>query len=64
MAFARDNVAATFAFIDEPMRAKDAEAVARLQAEFAEAQMKWLAAQTKQLGEAAAKATKAAKPRS
>ena len=55
MGFAQENLAATFAFIDRLMRAKDAEEVVRLQAEFTQAQMQKLAEQTKALAEAAAK---------
>ena len=55
MGFAQENVAATFAFIDRLMRAKDTEEVVRLQTEFTKAQMQKLAEQTKALGEAAAK---------
>jgi phasin len=55
MGFAQENVAATFAFIDRLMRAKDAEEVVRLQAEFTKAQMQKFAEQTKALGEAVAK---------
>jgi phasin len=64
MGFAQENVAATFAFIDELMRAKDAGEVMRLQAEFTKAQMQKLGEQTKALGEVAAKTAGAAsKPR-
>jgi hypothetical protein len=60
MNFAQENVAASFAFINKLMRARDAEEVMRLQAEFAQSQMKKLAEQTKALGEAAAKSAAAA----
>ncbi len=55
MGFAQENVTATFALIDRLMRAKDAEEVMRLQAEFTKAQMQKLSEQAKALGEASAK---------
>ena len=62
--FAEDNVAASFAFAEKLVRAKDPQEVMRLQAEFAKAQMQALAEQAKALGDTAAKAAMdAAKPR-
>jgi hypothetical protein len=63
MGFAQENVIDSFAFIDKLMRARDVEEVVRLQSEFAQAQGKKLAEQTRILGEAAASAMNAAKPR-
>jgi phasin len=64
MGFAEDNVAASFAFAERLVRAKDTEEVMRLQAEFAKAQMQALAEQAKALGETAAETAKdATKPR-
>jgi phasin len=65
MGFAEDNVAASFALAEKLVRARDADEVMRLQAEFAQAQMQALAEQAKALGGTAANtATQAAKPRS
>jgi len=62
--FAEDNVAASFAFAEKLVRARDPQEVMRLQAEFAKAQMQALAEQAKALGDTAAKAAMdAAKPR-
>jgi phasin len=63
MGFAQENVIDSFAFIDKLMRARDVEEVVRLQTEFAQAQGKTLAEQTRILGEAASSAMKAAQPR-
>jgi hypothetical protein len=63
MGFAQENVIDSFAFIDKLMRARDVEEVVRLQSEFAQAQGKKLAEQTRILSEAAASAVHAAKPR-
>ena len=56
-----DRDKALFAFIDKMMRARDVEEVVRLQTEFAQAQAKRLAEQTRTLGEAAAQAVSEAK---
>jgi hypothetical protein len=56
MGFAQENVIDSFAFIDKLMRAREMEEVVRLQSEFAQAQARKLAEQTKALGDAAAKA--------
>jgi phasin len=64
MGFAEDNVAASFAFAEKLVRAKDAQEVLRLQAEFAKAQMRALAEQAKALGQTASETARdAAKPR-
>jgi phasin len=55
MSYAERNVANTLAFADRLVRAKDVQQVIALQTEFAQAQMKELAAQAKELGEAASK---------
>jgi phasin len=56
MGFAQENVIDSFAFIDKLMRARDVEEIVRLQTEFAQLQGQKLAAQSKALGEAAARA--------
>ena len=61
MSYAQENVIDSFAFIDKMMRASDVEEVIRLQSEFAQAQAKKLAEQSRTLGEAAAKAMSGAK---
>jgi len=62
---AERNVANTFAFADRLVKAKDIQQVIALQTEFAQAQMKELAAQAKELGEAASKfAMKSVPPKS
>ncbi len=64
MSYAQDNVTATFAFIDQVMRARDPQEVVKLQTEFMQSQMVKLGEQTKAIGEAAARsAMDAAKPR-
>src|SRR5271170_2237836 len=55
MSYAERNVANTFAFADRLVHAKDIQQVIALQTEFVQAQMKELAAQAKELGEAASK---------
>jgi phasin len=65
MSYAERNVANTFAFADRLVKAKDIQQVIALQTEFAQAQMKELAAQAKELGEAASKmAMKSVPPKS
>lgn len=63
MGFAEDNVAASFAFAERLVRAKDVEEVLRLQAEFTRSQMQSLADQAKAIGSTAARAAEASKPR-
>ena len=55
MSYAERNVANTFAFADRLVHAKDIQQVIALQTEFVQAQMKELAEQAKELGEAASK---------
>jgi phasin len=50
MAFAGQNMAASFAFAQKLAHAKDVEEVIRLQADFAKAQMQTFAEQAKELG--------------
>jgi phasin len=50
MAFAGQNMAASFAFAQKLAHAKDVEEVMRLQADFVKAQMQAFAAQAKELG--------------
>ena len=65
MSFAERNVANAFAFADRLVHAKDVQQVMALQTEFIQAQMKELAEQAKELGEAAAKlAMKSVPPKS
>jgi phasin len=63
MAYAQENVIDTFAFIDKLTRARDVEDLVRLQTDFAQAQAKKLAEQTKALSDSAARAMSEAKPR-
>jgi phasin len=63
MGFAEDNVAASFAFAEKLVRAKDPQEVMRLQAEFVAAQMQNLAEQAKALGSTAADAIREARPK-
>jgi phasin len=51
--FAEQNVATSFEFAQKLARAKDAEEIMRLQAEFVKTQMQVLSAQAKELGETA-----------
>jgi len=53
--YAERNVANAFAFADRLVHAKDIQQVIALQTEFMQSQMKELADQAKELGEAAAK---------
>jgi hypothetical protein len=55
MSYAERNVANMFAFADRMVHAKDIQQVIALQTEFIQAQMKELAEQAKELGEAAVK---------
>ena len=55
--YAERNVSNTFAFADRLVHAKDPQDVIRLQTEFIQTQMKELAEQAKQLGDAATKMT-------
>ena len=65
MAFAEQNIANSFEFAQKLVRAKDMQEVMALQAEFMKAQMQAMAAQAKELGSTATKATMdSAKPKS
>ncbi len=55
MAYAEQNMAATFEFAEKLMHAKDASEVMRLQSEFLSRQMQTLSAQVQELGQSAAK---------
>ena len=55
MAYAEQNVAATFDFAQKLMRAKDAAEVMGLQSEYLGRQMQALSAQVQELGQSAAK---------
>jgi phasin len=64
MAYAEQNVAATFDFAQKLMHAKDAAEVMGLQSEFLSRQMQALSAQVRELGQSAAKiVVDAAKPK-
>ena len=56
MDFAEKNVANSFEFAQQLVRAKDAQEVLKLQAEFIRGQMQVLAEQVRELGETAGKA--------
>jgi len=62
LSYAERNVANTFAFADKLVHAKDTQDVIRLQTEFIQAQMKELAEQAKQLGDAAGRMTMKSPP--
>ena len=65
MAYAEQNMAATFEFAEKLMKAKDPTEVMRLQSEFLGRQMQALSSQIQELGQSAAKMmVDAAKPRS
>jgi phasin len=65
MAYAEQNMAATFEFAEKLMKAKDPTEVMRLQSEFLGRQMQALSSQIQELGQSAAKMVMdAAKPRS
>jgi phasin len=57
MGFTEDNVAATFNFVERLVKARDPAEIMRLQAEFAQTQMKTFGEQAKALGETASRAT-------
>jgi phasin len=64
MAYAEQNVAATFDFAQKLMHAKDASEVMGLQSEYLSKQMKTLSGQVQDLGQSAAKMVMdAAKPK-
>ena len=64
MAYAEQNVAATFEFAQKLMRAKDGSEVMALQSEFLSRQMQTLSTQVQELGQSAAKiVVDAAKPK-
>lgn len=60
MGFAEDNITASLDFVQKLVSATDPQEVARLQAEFTQAQMKLLAEQAKALGDSVTEAGKAA----
>lgn len=63
ISFAEQNVATSFAFAQQLVRAKDVQEVMRLQADYIKTQMATMAEQAKALGESASKvAANAAKP--
>ena len=63
MAFAESNVAASFEFAQQLVRARTLEEMMRLQADYMKAQMQTLAEQANELGQTATKAAiKTAKP--
>ena len=64
MAYAEQNMAATFEFAEKLMQAKDATEVMRLQSDYLGRQMQALSTQVQELGQSAAKmVVDAAKPR-
>lgn len=64
MAYAEQNVAATFDFAQKLMNAKDPAELMRLQSEFLSRQMQALSSQVQELGQSAAKiVVNAAKPK-
>jgi phasin len=64
VAFAEQNMAASFDYAQKLVRAKDAQEVMRLHADYVQAQMQALAEQAKELGQAATRAASdAVKPR-
>ena len=64
MAYAEQNMAATFDFAQKLMHAKDPAEVMRLQSEYLGRQMQTLSAQAQELGQSAAKIVMdAAKPK-
>ncbi len=63
MAFAEQNVTASFEFAHRLVRAKDLQEVIALQTEYVKAQIKALSEQAKELGETAAQAAKEAASR-
>ena len=64
MAYAEQNVAATFEFAQKLMRAKDTAELMAVQAEFLTRQMQTLSSQVQELGQSAAKLmVDAAKPK-
>ena len=56
MRFAEKNIAASFAYAQQLVRAKDIEEVMKLQADYVKAQMQSLADQAQELGRSAAQA--------
>jgi len=64
VAFAEQNVAASFDYAQKLVRASDPQEVLRLHAEYVQAQMQALAQQAKELGQTATRAAaETAKPR-
>jgi phasin len=63
MAFAEQNVSASFEFAQRLVRAKDVEELVRLQTEFVQSQIAALSEQAKELGEAAGNSAGAGGPK-
>jgi hypothetical protein len=60
MTFAEQNVASSFEFAQQVVRAKDVQDVMKLQADYIKRQMQALGEQAKELGESTTKAAKEA----
>jgi len=60
MTFAEQNVASSFEFAQQLVRAKDIQDVMKLQADYIKQQMQAFSEQAKELGESTTKAAKAA----
>ena len=58
MTFAEQNIASSFEFAQQVLRAKDIQEVLRLQADYIKQQMQVLGEQAKELGESTTKAAK------
>lgn len=65
MSFAQRNIAASFEFAQQLVRARDMEEIMRIQSDYVKAQMQALSDQAKELRDAAGKAaSEAARPKS
>jgi hypothetical protein len=58
MSFAEQNIASSFEFTQQLLRARDIQEVMRLQADYIKQQMQVYGAQAKELGESTTKAAK------
>jgi phasin len=58
MNFAEQNIASSFEFVQQVMRAKDVQEVFQLQADYLKRQMEAFSEQARELGESSAKAAK------
>jgi phasin len=58
MGFAEQNIASSFEFVQQLMRAKDVQDVFRLQADYLKRQMEAFSEQARELGESSSKAAK------